>query len=618
MVARRLVRVVALATTVAALFIITPVWAASSAPRRFDAVRSLTKRQMSPQEFVRRLRSGDSQEYIGLTVTGTLDLTSLGTVERQIQCLGCTFDGSIIASGVVFQRTVVLGGARVKGSMAFSGTLFQGGFFLRTASVGPSASAVDPVVEGESDFSLATFAGSAGFDGATLSGPAKFDGTRFESDASFADTNFVQGASFYLARFVGTALLTGSPRTTLPSSVDACLATRAGSIAGAATFRQASFDGTADFRGRCFSGHPDFRNVSFGGVANFSQALFLGAPRADFGSSTFQANGLFLATIFEKPASFDLVTAARSLQFEGALFFGEASFDRLTVAGSLSFREARFAPGRSLDLTRLSAGDLAMDPHDVSHLEEGDNGRSTRQREAVLALIESSARKDGDLALANDARYQNLSLQHNDLTGWSRFFDGFFYRLVGGYLVRPINPLRFFVLLLLIGMVVRGIGRIAELAAARATKQTGARIPPVAVLAIPLLVLFGTVMPWQKDRRRTAPGGDGGTAVGGEGTEPAPETDSRPSPAKSWAGRATLGLTKLLSAFVEGLGDSVTVAFRRKPDIKIADRNRVIEYVVAAIKWIEFLAFKALIAVFLLCLANANSTLRDLIDSVKG
>jgi hypothetical protein len=622
MVVRRLAWRVAIVATLMALFAVTPALAENGVSRVLSTTPSNTSQKMSPEEFVNRLRSGNLQEYVGLTITGTVNLTGLRTVGQPIRCLGCTFDGSILSSDAVFERTVILSGAHVKGAMEFSGAVFRSGFFLRTANVGLSGSGIHSLVDGESNFSLAMFSGSAGFDEATLLGPAKFDGARFGSDVSFADTDFVRGASFDLGSFVGTALFTGSPRSAPSSSNDECLATQAGSIAGEARFRQASFSGTADFRGRCFSGHADFRSASFGGVVNFSQARFVTVSascgpdtpcRTDFSSSTFQANGLFLATIFERDASFDLVTAARSLTFEGSLFLHEASFQRLVVAGSLSFSETSFAPGRLLDLTRLSTDDLTMDPHDVSHVEEGNNGRSASQREAVLSLIESSARKDGHLGLANDARYQNLALQHQDLKGRSRFIDGFFYRLVGGYLVRPLNPVRFFILLLLIGMAIRGVGRIAELMAAKTAADSEAPTQPVAFPAIFLLPLLGIALPWLKDRRSTSVSND---AV------PPPrstaEADTRSSPQKTKAARVTLGVTKVLSAFVEGFGDSVTVAFRRKPDIKVTDRDRVLQYIVAGVRWFEFLAFKVLIAVFLLCLANSNSTLRDLIDTVKG
>ena len=71
------------------------------------------------------------------------------------------------------------------------------------------------------------------------------------------------------------------------------------------------------------------------------------------------------------------------------------------------------------------------------------------------------------------------------------------------------------------------------------------------------------------------------------------------------------------SDYAEGLGDTVQVAFRRKPGIAIADRNRASDYVIAAALWVEFIWFKLLIALFLLGLANSSATLRQIIDSVR-
>ncbi len=59
-------------------------------------------------------------------------------------------------------------------------------------------------------------------------------------------------------------------------------------------------------------------------------------------------------------------------------------------------------------------------------------------------------------------------------------------------------------------------------------------------------------------------------------------------------------------------------AFRLKPGITVENREQVRAYLVAGVKWFEYFAYKILLAIVLLTLANSNPTLRDLIDTVRG
>jgi len=62
-------------------------------------------------------------------------------------------------------------------------------------------------------------------------------------------------------------------------------------------------------------------------------------------------------------------------------------------------------------------------------------------RPAVLKLIESTAKADGDLGTENDARYEIQVLASNKYSLALRVLDWVFYRQIAGYLVRPLHPL---------------------------------------------------------------------------------------------------------------------------------------------------------------------------------
>src|SRR5207245_8817730 len=178
-------------------------------------------------------------------------------------------------------------------------------------------------------------------------------------------------------------------------------------------------------------------------------------------------------------------------------------FNGAAVSGPLSFDGVQFGDG--LDLRRVIATDVRLGLDDIHRLKG-----TRRDREAVLTLVEASAKTRGNLAPAHDARYENLSLQNKDLPVWQRPFDMVIYRLVAGYLVRPSHPVATLIIFLLVGMAIRGTLR-------------------------------------RRERRRNAVGDGAGN--------PSPNSTGH------------LRFLRSSSDYAEGLGDTVQVAFRRKPGI---------------------------------------------------
>ncbi len=513
---------------------------------------------MSAAEFVRRVQAGETIDEQNLIVSGDVNLGSVGTVTRPIRCLNCDFRGRFDAPDVIFDRIVVLSGAHFFGQLDLRGAEFKDRFIVRRSS---RASMFDQF----SLFSFATFDDTAAFDESTFKIEGNFTSARFLGDASFAETNFLQHARFNQTAFGGQALFTSSGVGGHTRSPGPCGAPVNGTVRGQSIFTRAVFAGVADFRQRCFGGLADFSGATFESRANFSLATF--ASGARFDDTGFQGDGQFLATRFRQPFSFARASASRSMDFEDAVFAQDATFEGMAVSGSLSVDGSTFR-GR-VDLDRIIAGSLMMDVASVGRV----TGVDTRAR--VLAMIETSDRIRGDLHSANDARYQLLSLENQRSSGAKRWIDAVFYRAVAGYLVRPLHPLIAFAILLAAFALVR--------AALRRRHDRRSR----------------------RQRRSAQTKADGPPARRGH----QPRRKLRAAP---------LAIVKWLSAFFEGLGDTVSAAFRRKPQVQLEDREQVRTYLVAAVVWSEYLLFKVLIALFLLGLANSNATLRQLLDSVTG
>lgn len=506
-------------------------------------------------EIAGRLEEGEVIDLAGVTVTGELDLGDLQIVHSPLRCFGCVFTGSLLARDVIFERVLDLSGSQVDGSIDFLGAVFEGGLLLRGSPEHPAR------VSGPASFAQAAFGDGTGFDQATFADSSDFTGSSFLGDSSFADTLFEGDADFDDVSFGGNTRFSSlaGPGPAQPAELlGECLPPVMGAFGGIASFTQAAFRGAADFRQRCFSGAASFQGATFGERVDFAKANFHSDVVLD--GASFESDASFLASIFETEASFLRVSASESLVFDDAIFGGEAGFFELAVSGTLSLQGSQFLDG--VDLRRAPVGDLIMDLADVANVEgrEGERGD-------VLALIETSAAERGDLALANDASFQLLALQNSQLGWFPRAMDWFFYRLLAGYLVRPLYPLLAFVALLVVGALIRTALRL----------------------------------------RRDQPRLD--RARGGAG------------PRSSMAERGharLLRATMLASAFFGRLGDTVQVAFKRKPEITLEETDRVRPYAAAGLKWVEFLAFKILIALFLLALASSNATLKRLIDSVRG
>ena len=140
----------------------------------------------------------------GVTIAGGLDLRRLGTVSKPFRCTACTFDGSLLATDVVFERIVDVSGAVVRGDVDLRGAVFDDAALLKRAEIGTAEA---PAVM---DARLARFAGPVNFDYASLSGDADFTGARFLAGASFAGTDFGERARFDLATFAEGAVFTGA------------------------------------------------------------------------------------------------------------------------------------------------------------------------------------------------------------------------------------------------------------------------------------------------------------------------------------------------------------------------------------------------------------------------
>jgi hypothetical protein len=347
-----------------------------------------------------KLRAGASVVASGVRLCGDLDLVG-AQIKGLFECRSCTLSGRLLAAEAIFRSTVDLSGTRFTKVVDMQGARFERPTVFE---VGPDRSPA--TFEGRADFSLATFGGLAAFGGAQFERTAAFNFARFRGDAVFDLASFAS-SSFLSAHFDGRASFAGS--------------------------------------GTEFAGKTTFASAAFARDAIFTQAEF--DDHVAFDGATFANNGIFIGADFTS-VSFDDVRAAKSLDLTG-VGADSASFTD-TVAASVSLRDASFSRA-GIVFYRVFIRDLDLAVSDVAYVK--GEPRDT------LKLIEQSAKNRDDLAVANDAYFEERVLASKHHGPLVHAADVFFYRWVAGYLVRPWHPLLALLILALVAAVVRMIWR---------------------------------------------------------------------------------------------------------------------------------------------------------------
>jgi uncharacterized protein YjbI with pentapeptide repeats len=547
---------------------------------------------MSAQQLLALVRADSPIDLRSVTIVGGVDLRSVGTLSSSFRCTGCTFDGPLIATDVVFVRLVDLSGATLRGNVDLKGAIFDDAVLLKRATIGTTGSPATV------DARLARFSGPVNLDQASFSGDAIFTGSRFLATASFAGAEFEKKAQFDLATFSEGAFFTGGMMTGDAPTSGPCSG-MTGAFRGIASFRRTKFAGGADFGSRCFGGPVHAASAFFGGPADFTLATF--EREANFTEATFADRASFRLAGFQREALFSNVTSGGDVVFDAAHFGAGAVLFQMATTGRLSLVGVDLREGETITLNDVIVGSLLM------RVELADDILGSEVRERTLRILERSAQSDGNIPMANDARFKLLALQHDGRDGIPRYYDSA-YRTIGGYLVRPWYPLRAFLALLFFSTLARSLAALWAWWSPR-------RKPKVAAEE-------GREQGQHADvavRQEEVAGHEAKVAVlQAERVDP---PAGSPSPVARAHGRFT-GLQRVITTIFRKAGDSLGIALSikdpKKRPSEVEDTERIWPHFYTGIRWAEFIAYKLLTALFLLALANSNATARQVVDSIRG
>lgn len=516
---------------------------------------------MTANHLITQLAAHHTFECHGITIQGTVRLGTLKAIDVPLRCLDCTFTGSVLGRYVDFEQIVDLSGSRIEGDLDLHGANFKDEFLMVATTEHRSD------VEGQVNFTLATFTDRALFDRAWFEGPQSlFQGTRFKDDASFADVYFLRGVSFLLASFEGEARFNAlpNPGSSAPAEASRRCPADGGAAFGPADFAQVRFARGLSLRFRCFADYATFFGTSFGG-------------RVDATATHFSQFAVFSLTVFNAPASFDSAKFDATAYFDDVTGTGSLILDGARLQGQLDMKNVNLDGGLSMDNTRCLEGInhfvVAVSSLDIS-LPQIQTFRNDKTRDRALKLVVATAKGDGDLGLANQAEYRHLALESKGNGGLRWIVDPLLYRGVLGYFVLFWHPLAALGALLCLSILIRYLGLWGE-----AHREKGRPAPP----------------PTEGQPSEAANPTGGGQAE--------TDTEGKPSPEPKRVLRPVI--------------DSFSAVTALKPNFKTNCSNWYCYLGIWTMRLVEYVALKVVIFAVIAAIGSTNSTLRDLIEAIK-
>jgi hypothetical protein len=284
---------------------------------------------------------------------------------------------------------------------ALQGAVYVGGSSSVRAKIVESPLRItDSKIAGVFDFNHIIFKNITNFRGTTFESPAIMSLSRFNQDSSFSSARFNQEAKFDGVQFYETVDFTGAD------------------FNQTAIFTFAQFSQTAFFIRTHFNQKADFAHAQFNQTGFFIETLFY-------------QDAKYLATRFNHDATF---SDARILNanFDYSHFSKDVSFDNAQINGTLSLYRTKYD---KLNIRWSSIHELSYD-------------------DTAYYLLIENFKKQGFTDDASECYYSYRCKHREELFRQGEFAKGFFDLLAwmtNGYGLRPVRPLGWSVLFILLG-----------------------------------------------------------------------------------------------------------------------------------------------------------------------
>jgi len=325
-------------------------------------------KELSANEILDMIQSGESVEYDHIMVNGNLNLRKLDlptNITTPIRLNDSIFNGSVIFTDAILEGSIDLSGSNFYSNVVFKRTIFNGYADLRQAKFGKYANFNGATFGGSTDFQKTAFdkttyfnnvlfGDSVNFGGATFSGEAEFKRATFWY-SDFSRATFRDDADFSESTFNGEADF-GRATFSKDADFDKANFREYANFGGGGIFFEGStvdprrttlFNGDADFNEVIFGGGADFGKAKFFRYASFDEAIFNGD--ADFNKANFShiggiggSNPSFYRSTFNRDIDFSEAIFSKTIDFIGASFKGDANFNKAYFNKTAHLSEAIF------------------------------------------------------------------------------------------------------------------------------------------------------------------------------------------------------------------------------------------------------------------------------------
>ena len=379
-------------------------------------------------------------EYYDAKIVGNLDLSELSSppmfigrkpfkiyvsgwsenakiITSKIHIERSTIDGFVNFNNTIFDKQVIFNNVTFNRHVDFKGSQFNNTASFYKSTFDSTASFKASKFYSVTNFKKCRFSNNADFGVSEFNGEVKFAEAKFNGFADFGGSSFERYADYSGSQFNENALFGGSK------------------FNKSASFLESRFNGFTDFGGSQFDRSVNFGGCQFGNIAKFA-------------GSKFNESAEFQESYFDRIAA-----------FEKSKFNGHACFDSCRFNGDALFEDAVFNSLLSLNKTK----------YDKFYVSWDNIFKLAYDNTAYLLLIDNF-KKIGFLKDADDCylqyriEYRNHPrprefLQDQIQESGLMFIDTFF-EISFGYGVRPLNPIGWSFVLILIFSIFWGIIRL--------------------------------------------------------------------------------------------------------------------------------------------------------------
>jgi uncharacterized protein YjbI with pentapeptide repeats len=439
------------------------------------AVQAEPSRVVPAEEILKKIELGQAVEYDNVTIVGDMDVSTLNLPRMPVgrtrieYYMGLTDYEAVVASPIKITHSVIKGSVDLietafKNAIIFHGTRFEGTAFLIGSRFNDTANFWSTRFNQDADFENAKFNQDADFSNAKFNQDADFSNAKFNQHADFSDAKFNQYADFSDAKFNRTDFRNARfNRTDFQSAqFNQYAVFEKVQFNQDASFWNARFNQTAGFLKTQFNQDADFSNARFNQTAGFlitqfnQDAYFENAKFnqiAEFGYARFNHTAGFWDTRFNQIAEFGYAQFNQTANFGYAQFNQDAHFEDANFLG-LSFDNCLFSKDPFFDDAKIN-GTLSLyrTKYDKLNIRWSSIHDLAYDDTAYYLLIENFKK----LGFTDDASecYYSYRCKHREELFRQGKIDSWFFDLLAwmtnGYGLRPVRPLGWSVLFILLG-----------------------------------------------------------------------------------------------------------------------------------------------------------------------